>query len=76
MHVHYNNTIINILRFAETHKLTCYRPTMKLFRPGSFQMPLRSRMTSYVRIVVYVREQARPRGHLKAPQLIHSIVGR
>ena len=52
--VQYNNTLINILRFTETHVLTCYRPTMEW--NGSppaprVQMPLRSRragMTSYM----------------------------
>jgi hypothetical protein len=29
MHVHYNNTVINISRTTETHILTCYRPTME-----------------------------------------------
>jgi hypothetical protein len=24
MHVHYSNTLINMLRFTETHVLTCY----------------------------------------------------
>jgi hypothetical protein len=39
MHVHLSNTLINILRFFETHILTCYRPTMKQIVWGSFERP-------------------------------------
>jgi hypothetical protein len=34
MHVHYSNTIINILRLFETHMLTCYRPTTSMEQSG------------------------------------------
>jgi hypothetical protein len=39
MHVQYSNTVINILRFTETHVLTCYRPTMKQSGSGGFRCP-------------------------------------
>jgi hypothetical protein len=39
MHIQYSNTVINILRFFETHILTCYRPTMKQIVWGSFERP-------------------------------------
>ena len=49
MHVHYSNTLINILIFTETHQLTCYRPTMKQSVWGDFRCPsAHARMTSRV----------------------------
>jgi hypothetical protein len=39
MHVQYSNTLMNILRFFETHILTCYRPTMKQIVSGDFERP-------------------------------------
>jgi hypothetical protein len=45
MHVHYSNTVINILRVFETHILTCYRPTLKRMVSGAVERP-RSRACS------------------------------
>ena len=39
MHVHYSNTVINILRITKTHMSTCYRPRMGVKRPGRLQIP-------------------------------------
>jgi hypothetical protein len=50
MHVHYSNTVINILRITETHKYTnMLSANYGVNYLGSFQMPLRSRTTSSTR---------------------------
>ena len=39
MHVHYSNTLINILRITETHIIICYQPTMEQSGRAGFRSP-------------------------------------
>jgi hypothetical protein len=47
MHVHYSNRVRNILRILKTHMLETVIANNEAKQPTRFEMPIRSRMTSY-----------------------------